>query len=274
MTKTTDSKTKALEILHAGVREHLTSETWKAALDFRKKFHTYSFNNVFLIMLQKPDAQLVAGYRAWQAKGRQVKKGEKGIAILAPILRKSRDDAGEEETRVFGFRSAYVFDVSQTEGEELPMPPAPVSLTGHDDAAAAAYDLLATFAASRGWKIAVEDCGGAMGSWTPGESTIRLAPGLPKLQAAKTLAHEIAHATAKHVPGPEDRDVREFEAETAAYLIMSEFGLDASGYSFSYVAHWAGDEEAMTKVLAAGRAATKIADEVLEGVRSEHLTAA
>lgn len=111
-----DKPNPALERLHAGVTELLDSEAWQAALKFKTKFHSYSFNNALLIYLQRPDATLVAGYRRWQELGRQVRKGETSLAVLAPIMRRGEEVAGEKETQVVGFRSARVFDVSQTDG--------------------------------------------------------------------------------------------------------------------------------------------------------------
>lgn len=113
-----NQKVKALyEKLKAGVIALTSSEVWAEYLRFQSRFHRYSFGNALLIYLQKPDATYVAGYKTWQKMGRQVKKGEKGIAIFAPQMvkvRKVQEDSGEEveESRLAGFRVAYVFDVS------------------------------------------------------------------------------------------------------------------------------------------------------------------
>src|SRR5262249_15236013 len=119
------------ERLAAAVDALVSSDQWTAWLESRARFHDYSFGNIMLIAFQRPDATQVAGYKAWQSMGRQVRKGEHGIAILAPIVRRvkdeetgkyqdARDDAGQ---RVVRFRTLYVFDVEQTYGDELPEAP-------------------------------------------------------------------------------------------------------------------------------------------------------
>jgi hypothetical protein len=144
MTKTdTTARTDiARERLAQAVDALVSSDGWQAWLDSRARFHSYSLGNTMLIGFQRPDATLVAGYKTWQSMGRQVRKGEKGIAILAPIVCKvedakdraqdhakdnandsasdTRDDGGR---RVVAFRTVYVFDVAQTDGEDLPDPP-------------------------------------------------------------------------------------------------------------------------------------------------------
>jgi len=119
-------------------------DQWKGWLWCAAKFHSYSFNNTMLIMLQQPGATQVAGYQTWLSVGRQVLKGERGIAILAPVVRRAKDesakagpaaettkvDAQEAPRRVAGFTQAHVFDVSQTEGAPLPQRPEPQLLTG------------------------------------------------------------------------------------------------------------------------------------------------
>lgn len=268
MTKpNTDKQTKALELLHDGVRATLTSDTWKAALALRAKFHAYSFNNLMLIAYQRPDATRVAGFKKWKEMGRQVRKGEKGIAILAPLIAKRENDAGEIERVVYGFRTVYVFDVSQTDGAELPDTPEIDLLDGSDDRAGELLARLSAYVSARGWKLtegALPD--GARGMWSPMTSTITLAEGLPTLHAAKTLAHEVAHAHLEHDGITGDIAAKEFEAETTAFLILNAFGLDASSYSFAYLASWAGDVEAMKDLLSTGARALKAADEIVAAV--------
>src|SRR5438132_14266511 len=112
---------EARERLAEAVAKLADSDTFAAWLRARAAFHDYSFGNVCLIVSQRPDASQVAGYRAWQALGRQVRKGERAIKILAPCVRKVEDkETGEQARRVVVFRAVNVFDVSQTEGEPLP----------------------------------------------------------------------------------------------------------------------------------------------------------
>ena len=120
---------EASRLLEAGVREVLDAEGFRRYLRFSARFHRYSANNVLLILAQRPDATRVAGYEAWRSMGRQVRRGEKGIRILAPVTRKAEDERGKEAARALvGFRTATVFDVSQTDGEELPQAPTPEDL--------------------------------------------------------------------------------------------------------------------------------------------------
>src|SRR5690348_9342487 len=144
MTASNDKLGRAHELLTRAVGELVSGEDWAAMLSLAGRFHRYSANNALLINLQCPDATRVAGYQAWQRLGRQVRKGEKGIAILAPVVYRRRPvDATDPDALVgvlAGFRVAFVFDISQTEGDPLPEIPV-VALAG--DAPAAPWDLLA-----------------------------------------------------------------------------------------------------------------------------------
>jgi hypothetical protein len=112
---------EALELLEQGIKDLSESGNWEEYLKVQSRFHRYSFRNVIMILSQCPDATHVAGYRAWQDMGRQVRKGEKAIAILAPIIRKVEDEkTGEEVRRMTGVKGSSVFDIAQTEGDELP----------------------------------------------------------------------------------------------------------------------------------------------------------
>lgn len=269
-----DKQTKALEILKNGVMENLTSEKWIEALNFHKQFHNYSFNNRLLIALQRPEATHVAGYNKWQDMKRQVRKGEKGIAILAPIIVKKENDEGETYQALVGFKTVYVFDVSQTEGDEIPTLPAPKLLEGYDDQAGELLKRLEGFVAEQGWNYRqVENMNGANGSWNPLTKTVTLLSTLPTLSKAKTLAHEIAHAVAGHGE-LSDRNSYEFgelEAESTAYLVLNHFDLDTSSYSFNYIAGWAGDKERVNDVVKAGQNATAYADTIIKGISVEEV---
>ncbi len=253
-----DKKSSALERLHAGVKALLEAGEWKAALEAQRRFHPYSFRNVLLIFAQRPDATRVAGYTTWKALGRQVKKGEHGIIILAPMVGKAED--GEKAVR--GFRAAHVFDLSQTEGLELPQRPEPQQLEG-DEAKSALYStLLEGWLFSQGYIL--ERCAlplGASGMYHAGTRKICLLPNLSPLQALKTLLHEASHAL-MHGPckDAQDRQRAELEAESCAYLVCAELGLDASRYSFAYLAQWASAPEAL---LEAGQKAARAAKVLL-----------
>jgi len=129
-----DKAQEAHDRLVAEIEKIETSDDWKAALDVASKFHQYSFNNQILIDVQAADRGFEpthvmpygnkAGTSGWKSVGRQVRKGEKGLGIFAPVRRKTEDEDGESRYVVVGFRVAHVFDISQTDGEPLP-PPAP-----------------------------------------------------------------------------------------------------------------------------------------------------
>lgn len=266
---------RALDLLHENVTQLLDSETWAKALKLRSKLHRYSVNNLFLIALQAPDATMIAGYNRWQDLGRQVRKGEKSIAILAPIVRKRVDDAGEETKAVVGFRGASVFDVAQTDGEPLPTPPAPILLTGSQDAAEAVWANLSTYAASIGALVSLvpsEELCGAMGSYTRGSCEIKVRDDVEPLQRVKTgiheLAHHVLHGKSEQLP---ETHVRELEAETAAFLVADALGLDTSSYSFHYLAHWAAEDP--KALMATGNRAIAASDAILQALGVDTATA-
>jgi antirestriction protein ArdC len=256
---------RALEVLNANVERIRSGPEWAAALRLRSRLHRYSFSNVLLIHLQCPDATMVAGYRAWQGLGRQVRKGERAISILAPLTRTVEDDDGEKNRIVVGFRAASVFDVGQTDGPPLPEPPRPEPLEGDDRRAVAILDALTRYAASLGCAVerGSDALGQANGAYDPATRRILLATGLAPAQEAKTLVHEIAHAQL-HANGAADRARAEVQAESAAFLTMDALGIDSGGYSFHYVAHWAGSTE---DLLRAGDAAVRVADELIEACK-------
>ena len=229
-----------------------SGEGWRAWLSFAGGFHRYSFNNSVLIMAQAPHATLVAGYRAWQARGRQVRRGESGIRVFGPVTtRVPRLDAagrpvvgadGKPElvTRVVGVRPLSVFDVCQTDGVPLPEQPRARLLVG--DAPSGLWEALVAGVEAEGFTVWRGDCGGANGVTVFDSRQVRVRPDVDDAQAVKTLAHEWAHVVL-HRPGERDpfacRGVVEVEAESVAYLVTQAHGLDAGQYTFNYVAGWA-----------------------------------
>ena len=261
----TDSKQAALDILHKGVSDLMTSDGWKRALDFRRRFHTYSFFNVSLILAQKPDAQLVAGYRTWAASKRFVRKGEKGIAILAPLLR--QDPEEPERRTLVGYKTVYVFDVSQTDGQPVPLPESPKLLqdTHEDRVKLAGHKFrLAMLCASHGVSVTWDfQHDTALGVYRPNQKQIAVRADLSHAQGFKTLCHEAAHMLLH--TGADERSKAELEAETTAYLVCHALGVNTSGYSFAYLAGWAGNLEALIQ---AGERASKAADTILNTLTS------
>ena len=253
---TSNRKDEILSALTEGIAQLTSSERWQEWLRTQSRFHHYSFRNTLLIMIQRPEAKQVAGFRAWQLLGRQVRKGEKAIWILAPVTRKVNEDNGSDgdahdKTRVLcGFRPAYVFDIAQTDGEPLPEV---CSLLDGDDVAGV-YERLVAVAHSIGFTVedAVFD-DSRNGDCTHDLHRIRVASERSAVQRIKTLAHEIAHAMLHGEP--HERARAEMEAESVAYVVCANLGITTDDYSFGYVATWAGGgDEAVANITAsAGR---------------------
>lgn len=244
-TATTTKTDELLQRLTEGVEKLTSSEEWVRYLDFATRFRTYSFGNQILLALQAPHATRVAGFRQWLGLGRHVRRGEKGLAILAPIVSRLKVEdevTGEERTVVSAprsFRIVHVFDISQTEGDDIPEVPCH-RLEGEG----AAYDELTHYAESLGYRVEVGELPGETnGLCNYTTLTITVRSGLESRQQSKTLAHEVAHATA-HGPGFDGpRDQAELEAESVAYIVMSTLGIDSGSYSFGYLASWGAKPE-------------------------------
>jgi antirestriction protein ArdC len=249
-----------LEKLHTQLTEQVETLTsgdgWKSILQMAAKMHGYSFRNICLILAQREDATHVAGYKTWQSLGRQVRRGESGIQILAPLRGKQEVedvDTGERSTVAVlrGFKIEHVWDVSQTDGPELP-DVRPKQLEGN--APRELWDRLVELFADDGYTVvrAVPHNPGANGELIPATHQVRVHPDLGPLQALKTLLHERAHLSLGHTADMasyrEHRGVFEAEAESTAFVIAGAWGLDTSAYSVPYVAHWSnGDSEILLR---------------------------
>jgi len=249
---------RAAVILADNVTKLMSAKSYKDALRFRQKLHNYSFGNIFLIYCQMPEASMIAGYRKWQELGRQVKKGEKSLAILAPLIRKDPDTKEEE---VFGYKSASVFDISQTEGEAIPQTPQPQQLKGDSRQIQKTIKNLERFAKQRANPVKYESLK-VNGLYNLKNKSISINKGLPALQALKTLIHELAHAL-MHDKSSIPTHTAELEAESCAFLVCDSLGLDTSQYSFAYLAGWARDPK---ELLPAAERACKAADSILEAL--------
>ena len=267
----TDTAGKVKEItaqLEAGVKDLFHSERYQDYLKAMSKFHDYSLNNTLLIVMQKPDASLVAGFNKWRDEfERHVKRGEKGIKILAPAPYKIKKEQekldpdgkpiiGEDgkpvteqkEITVPAFKVVSVFDVSQTDGKEIP-DIAVDSLTGSVEQYEDFFKALEQTSPVPVGFERIES--GAHGYYHNAEKRIALNEGESELQTVKTLIHEIAHAKLHDIvlnapPEQQERPsrrTREVEAESIAYTVCQHFGLDTSDYSFGYVAGWSSDKD-------------------------------
>jgi len=256
---------KALELLESGVIATLNSEEFKKALEFKSTFHNYSFTNICLVLQQMPTASLIAGFGTWKKKKRSVKKGEKGIAILAPLIRKIENEKGDKELHVFGFKDAYVFDVSQTEGEDVPTC-SPELLTGDTvEIRCLALDSQ-RYAETQGFSVSFEDTGEAKGWYQRTTNKIAIKQDMPPLQTLKTLVHEIAHGKMHQVDAENTpREIKELEAESCAYVACYTLGLDTSDYSFKYLASW-GVDTPIKDIMQAAEKGAKVALEICKGL--------
>ncbi len=252
-----------LALLERGVTALLTGDGFAAYLRAMARFPAYSARNVALIHAQRPDATHVAGYRAWQTLGRQVRRGERGIRILVPYHRavaaeeRQGEHEGEQQAEVGGFGVASVFDTAQTDGAPLPAPPAPRPLVGDSALASWLWERLAAFLVAEGVSLARYALDRGNGVYWPVYRRIVVNAALPGDQAAKTLAHECAHHVAvtrglDRLDG--SRGDTEVIAEGAAFVVLAHVGLDTGDYSFPYVAGWVHERTALARNLEAIRA--------------------
>ncbi len=262
---------EVLKQLKDGVEGIQDSYQFRLFLTTMSKFHDYSIGNQILIMLQKPDAARVAGFNTWKDTGRWVRKGEKGIAILAPVMprkqkpeERAQDEAETEteiEPRPIFFKVVYVFDVSQTEGKPLPDFEVP-ALTG--EANEELFSKVKYLVEGQGVEISFES--------RPNQDpsikgiffgkTIWVKPDESRAQQLKTLLHEVAHYYSEGVFRIPRRDA-ETIAESAAFVVGAHFGFDTGTRSFPYVALWAQDKKVLEQNLASIR---KVAATILESL--------
>lgn len=245
-----------IEKLEQGIKELFASEQYAKYLRTMSRFTNYSLNNSILIFFQMPTASHVAGFKDWQKKfHRNVKKGEKGIKILAPmpykrtVEKENEDGSKSEETEIVvsSFKIAHVFDVSQTEGEDLPTIGVN-ELTGDVEQYQKFFDALMSICPC---PVAFEDIEtGAHGYYHLLERRVAIQRDMSQLQTLKTCVHEIAHAVLHHLDENDkrptdcpDQRTREIQAESVAYTVCQHFGLDTSDYSFAYVAGWSSGKE-------------------------------
>lgn len=264
----TYSTQDAFSKLESGIQQLLSSAHWQNYLKTQSRFHYYSFNNTILILMQLPDATKVAGFNTWKQLKRNVNKGEKAIAILAPLKYKQEVEdikTGETLQRfgIRGFRKVSVFDISQTTGEDLPQ--VPVSRLHGDDQGL--FEQLQQFSNCRGWSVTLEPLGDANGVCRFGTQNIGIDSKLSSLHRAKTLAHEIAHSIL-HDPTQytEHRGDMELEAESVAFIVLDHFGLDSGDYSFGYVASWQTDKDAISQLQQVGQRIQGAAKHIIDAV--------
>ena len=277
--------------LKQGVRDVFESDQYAEYLQTVSKFHSYSFRNVILILMQYPEASRVAGFNTWKKLGRTVKKGEKGIAILAPITFKRmvesdvidpqthtvvRDANGDpvKETQLVKMQSykiVHVFDLSQTEGRELPsigVDELIGNVSGYDAILNAVTDIAPVPVHFRSGEFVSKGC------YSHVEQCIYINEGMSQVQTVKTAIHETAHSmlhNVKVVDGKlaekptKDRHTMEVEAESIAYVVCQHFGIDTSDYSFAYVTSWSRSKE-LDELTASLGCISSTAAEIIDGI--------
>ena len=278
--------------LEKGIEELFDSEKYKEYLQVMSRFHNYSLRNTILIAMQKPDASLIAGFSAWKNNfGRNVMKGEKGIKIIAPSPFKVKQEKEktdprtgqpmigkdgkpvmeEKEIQIPAYKVVTVFDVSQTEGRELPAIGVN-ELTGDVERFKEVFAALEKISPVPVGFEKIE--GRAHGYYHLEEKRIAIDEGMSELQTLKTLIHEIAHAklhdidlnAPKNEQQPRaDRRTREVEAESVAYTVCQRYGLDTSDYSFGYVAGWSSGKE-LTELKGSLETIRSAAAEIIDGI--------
>ena len=270
----------ALARIDEGMEHISTDKDWMEFLAFQSRFYRYSFRNTMLIYQQKPGATFVKGFKAWNHLGRYVKKGAKGIAILAPCVKKTEvfkepedkaeyhEKEGEKEMKkvITGVRIAYVFDISDTDGSDEQLPVLVKGLEGDDERVQEIYGHLKDFIL-REHKV-IEASGTAVkGSYNLETGDIMVRSDVPHFQKVKTILHEYAHAVDFQMHPGEDvsRNKRELIAESTAFVVCERLGLDTSSYSMSYIKSWLKDKEELKTVAGSvQKVAAKIIDSLAE----------
>jgi antirestriction protein ArdC len=226
---------EARNAIESATRALLTSDGWRRWAETRTAFHSYSWGNCALIAMQRPEATQVAGFRRWQELGRQVRKGERSIKIMAPMSVKREDDHGDDEVVTF-FRAVPVFDIAQTDGDPLPQAPRE-PITG--DSHAEHIPALEAHAQSLGYAVERRELPNGAGGYCDAQRhVIAISTSHTSANAVvRVLVHELAHA---HGVGYRDygRDGAEVIVETAAVIVCGALGLDTSGESIPYIAGW------------------------------------
>ena len=278
--------------LEQGLQDLFNSDSYRNYLSTMSKFHNYSFNNTLLIAMQKPDATLVAGFKAWHKNfDRHVKKGEKGIRILAPApykIKEERDKIDpvtqellldkdgnpqkeEVEITIPAFRAVSVFDVAQTDGKPIPELAAKELLSDVEGY----QDMIRAVEAISPVPIELEEIAGdSKGYYDREAKRIAVQENMSESQTLKTMIHEVAHSKlhSKEVEQDEqmkkDRNTKEVEAESIAYTVCQHFGIDTSDYSFGYIAGWSSGRD--TKELRSSMdTIRRTASELITGIEEQ-----
>ena len=256
----------AAQRLETMLTDLMDTDTSRRFLRAMSRFHRYSWANVAMILSQRPDATRVNSYKRWQALGRQVKQGEKGIAIWTPRIGKNSD--GDRE--VTGFGIGYVFAIEQTDGDELPDAPEPMPITGHSLRVETAHAVLLDLIAAHGVRFIREDTRPALGYWKPSQRVIALDETLSGNEATAVLIHETAHMLADH-RGNVSKGDAETVAEYVAFVVMDWLDVDTASFSTPYIAGWGQEIETFKRNLAEVQRIAFTITEALDDALTDHL---
>ena len=262
---------EAFQKIEEGLENLLSSEGWKQYLKMLQHFHKYSLSNIMLILAQRPDATFVAGYRSWKKMNRYVKKGEKGIKILAPLIKKEtviNKETGEEKeiNDLRGFFLTTVFDVSQTEGEPLPIPQFPVLQEETE-----LYEFLIDAFAPH---ILIEEVekikDGVRGYYDRKAHRIAIYADLPTMEKASVLLHERAHSILHQSEEAAEwpSEIKELEAESVAYIVLRMLGFESGDRSFVYLAGWSRGKDTIEKIRTLANRVKAAADQIIKEIET------
>lgn len=275
----------ALDRIDNAVENINTDADWLAFLAFSSKFYNYSARNTLLIYAQNPAASYVKGYKAWNQLGRYVKKGAKGIAILAPCVKKVeeftepenkaeyQDAEAEKVTKkvITGFKVTYVFDISDTDGSDEQLPVLVKGLAGNTEQEQQLYENLKAYIST---VHPVQEVTGtsSKGSYNLETSVISVRADLESAQKVKTILHEYAHSLdfARDPDESISRNRRELVAESVAYVVSMRLGLDTSRYSTGYIKSWLTDKDELKAV---ADTVQKVASAILSNLASSGIAA-
>lgn len=271
MSKENTEKHELKALIEEGIQKVLEDGRFQEYLEFYSKFRRYSLTNTLLVYRANPNATHVAGMKQWNAMGRHVIEGSKAIMVFAPIMgvRKTEEadnvtgEIKDKEIRYLkGFRSVYVFDVSQTEGADLPE-----NDLCHDFGSDS--DKLERFIRIFGNKYSVkqEPLKADLGGYLTKDNAIVLNASKSEEQRLKTLIHEVAHGELGHFEDKEKtRAQKELEAEITGFIVARYFGVDSSEYSFGYLVGWSGAD--ISKIRIALNEAYRISNSIIDQIEA------
>lgn len=266
------------QLLKDGVKDYFQSDTYKQYLTTMSKFHNYSPRNIQLILMQNPEASHVASFKKWKDEfERSVNKGEKSLRIFAPITLKRRDpktnepllDENGNEQTFMSFKLVPVFDVSQTNGKELPKQV--YELEGTYEDYGNLYKSAKEVSEANGVPLSFsKDTKGSNGFYSVNNNEIVIKQGMSEQQTLKTIFHEMAHSDLHNMEKlqetPLKRSTAELQAESVAFVVASHYGLDTSEYSFGYLATWTDDPNGLSDLEGQIKIVQKEADSLISRI--------